>query len=302
MKPAPIYPCLVALLGCALATAVPAEEPARATDDDLRIRGIFESALPGTERKSSLRLIVHPHLGDFRERDYLRTALGFRYGLTAHWETTAETDWYFSHGVKNVSLFREYGFASLHLGTKYRLGRLWGSGWECSVGTDFVRPVGTPPPSVTDGLQHLAPYATFSRQLVRWPDWRAFWGLGHDFVQSTAIVGQRRRNQLTDDAASVSGGLLWQRGTVTCTLESSYASMHRTRDGTRDIITVRPGLVWALPPKYTFGSTKGKWLLGFALRLSRGVDGDEVGASVKLRANFDFKRLLGLSQDPPAGP
>src|SRR5262245_48640235 len=47
-----------------------------ATDDDLRIQGIFNSALPGTEKKNSLRLILHPHLGDLTNSDYLRTDLG----------------------------------------------------------------------------------------------------------------------------------------------------------------------------------------------------------------------------------
>ena len=69
----------VALTGAATASA--AEPPSKATDDELRIRGIFDSALPGTERKNSLRLIVHPHFGDLHARDFLRVPLGLRYGV-----------------------------------------------------------------------------------------------------------------------------------------------------------------------------------------------------------------------------
>jgi hypothetical protein len=273
-------------------------EPAKVTDGEMRIRGIFESALPGTEGRKSLRLTVHPHLGDLRERDYLRTVLGFRYGLTTDWEVTVEADWYASHGMKEVAFLREQGFSSWHLGSKYRLGELGKSGWNYSVGADWVRPVGSPPPSVTDGLQHVAPYVTFSRQLKRWPDWRVFFGATYDFVAPTDIAGEFSKNQLTDDSAGVSGGLLWARGPVSYALECSYATMHVTVDSTRDIVTLRPGLVWVVPPAYTFGS-RGKWLLGFALRISEGADGLDVGASAKVRVNFDFKRLLGRKATGP---
>lgn len=37
-----------------------------------KITGIFDTDLPKTERKGSVRLIVHPHLGDFTSRSYLR--------------------------------------------------------------------------------------------------------------------------------------------------------------------------------------------------------------------------------------
>ena len=108
--------------------------PEKPSDDDLRVRGIFNSVLPRTEKKNSLRLIVHPHLGDLTKRDNLRTALGFRYGITTRWEATAEADAYFSHGLKGKSFFEESGFSTLHLGTKYQLGKIFRLGWETSVG------------------------------------------------------------------------------------------------------------------------------------------------------------------------
>ncbi|HWA24964.1 MAG TPA: hypothetical protein VG734_04745, partial [Lacunisphaera sp.] len=63
MKKALVVLAAVSLLSPSIRAA-----DSRATDDDLRIKGVFETALPKTERKSSLRLIVHPHLGDFSER------------------------------------------------------------------------------------------------------------------------------------------------------------------------------------------------------------------------------------------
>ena len=51
---------------------------------------MFESSLPGTERKHALKLTFHPRVGDLSRYDHLRVPLGFRYGLTANWEATAE--------------------------------------------------------------------------------------------------------------------------------------------------------------------------------------------------------------------
>ncbi len=86
------------------------EEKSKASDDDLRIRGIFNSALPKTEKKNSLRFIIHPHLGDVTKRDHLRTALGFRYGLTKAWEAMAEADAYFTHGLNRVVFLTKKDF------------------------------------------------------------------------------------------------------------------------------------------------------------------------------------------------
>ncbi|WP_415909336.1 hypothetical protein [Oleiharenicola sp. Vm1] len=285
------------------AAAAPAAEPAKvqkATDDDLRIQGIFNSALPGTERKSSLRLIVHPHLGDLTKRDEIRTALGLRYGLTARWEATAETDAYFTHGLKNGTFGEESGFASIHLGTKYRLGDPFHLGIDTSVGLDWSRPLGTPPPDVTDGLKHLSPYFTMSRALPSHPGWRVFWGLGYDDVTQTDVVGRLEKNDLRADSLGFSGGVLWERGPTTYTLETIYQTTQLTSSSDRYVVGIRPGVVWTLPPKYTFHA-KGKWLLGVGLRLTHGPDGNDVGLNAKLRVNFDFKRLLGRKKDPASG-
>ena len=69
------------------------------SDDELRIRGVFDTALPGVEKKNRLKLIIHPHFGDLHRRDYLRVPLGVRYGLTQNWEITGEVEAYFAHGL-----------------------------------------------------------------------------------------------------------------------------------------------------------------------------------------------------------
>ncbi len=271
------------------------------TDDDLRVRGIFNSVLPRTEKKNSLRLIVHPHLGDLTKRDDIRTALGFRYGITTRWEASAEVDAFFSHGLKNKTFFEDSGFSTVHLGTKYQLGKIFRLGWETSVGVNFTQPIGNPPIDVTDGLRHISPFVTASRPLARALGWRVFGGFGWDDVTVVSNRGALEKNELGDDSVNLSTGVLWERGTTTYALEATYATTRFTADVHRDVYALRPSVLWVLPEKYTFHS-KGKWLLGVGLRLSHGPDGNDIGLNAKLRVNLDFKRLLGLKPAPASGP
>ena len=285
-------PVLTALLAMTVGrSAEPAPEQA-ATDDDLRIQGIFNSALPRTERKNSLRLIVHPHLGDFTKYDEIRTELGLRYGISRHWEVLGEFAWYFSHGLKHVPAFSEFGWSRMHFGTKYLLGDPLKLGWETSVGVDYYSVIDHPPVGLTDGLRHLTPYATFSRQLVGHPAWRVFFGTSFDDVSRTSIPARLDKNDLGGDALGLSGGFIVNRGRLAYTFEASYKTMHFLSDTARETYAIRPGIIWVIPEKYTFG-THGRWLLGTALAMEYGPDGFDAGLGVKLRANFDFKRLIG---------
>jgi hypothetical protein len=279
----------------------PPPSAAKPSDDDLRIQGVFNSVLPRTERKNSLRLVVHPHLGDLTKRDHIRTALGFRYGVTTRWEVSTEADSYFTHGLKKGGFFEDSGFSTLHLGTKYRLGDPLKLGWDTSVGLDWSRPLGSPPLDVTDGLRHLAPFVTASHDLEGHPGLRVFGGFGWDDVTQTTTRGELDKNELGDDSVNVSGGMLYERGPMTYAVELSYATTRFTSDVNRDVYAIRPSVVWVLPRKFTFGSN-GKWLLGAGLRLTHGPDGNDIGVNAKLRVNFDFKRLLGLKKKPASGP
>lgn len=274
---------------------------AKASDDDLQIRGVFNSVLPKTEKKNALRLIVHPHLGDLTKRDHLRTALGFRYGITSRWEATIEVDSYFTHGLKKGGFFEDSGFGTLHLGTKYLVGDPLHLGWDTSVGLNWQQPTGSPPPDVTDGLRHFAPFITASHNLADAPGWRVFAGFGWDDVTTTTTRGELDKNVLGDDSVKFSGGVLWERGPVTYALEATYATTRITGTVDHEVYTLRPSIVWVLPEKYTFGS-KGKWLFGGGLRFTHGPDGTEIGVNAKLRVNFDFKRLLGRKKAPASGP
>jgi len=293
----PLHPTLRVLCaaGVTVVTALTSARaqtiPAKATDDELQIRGIFDSALPGTEQKNSLRLIVHPHMGDFHRSDYLRMPVGVRYGASDRIEVTGEVETFASHGLGHVPVFRKYGFSALHLGSKMQLGDLLHNGWATAVGFDWTRPVGQPPADITDGLIHIAPYVSLSHRLVSASDWRVFGALAYDEVRGTHLPMTLRKNQLGADAPTISGGVLHERGPMTYTLEMLWTSSRVSRRFDHDVFTVRPGLVWVVPKRFTFGSD-GRWVVGTGLRLSDGPDGFDVGVSMKLRANFNFRRLF----------
>jgi hypothetical protein len=123
--------------------------------------------------------------------------------------------------------------------------------------------------------------------------------LGYDDVATTTVKGELNKNELGGDSVNISGGFLYTRGPLTYTFEAQYATMHPTEDSPRDSFTLRPGVNWVIPEKYTFFA-KGRWIFGVGLRASHGPDGYDYGASAKLRLNFDFKRLLGIKKSPKA--
>lgn len=297
------------LIGPALAVLVSAvvlaQEPpveTKVSDDDLRLRGVFDTALPGTEQKNRLKLIVHPHFGDLHRKDYLRTPVGLRYGLSKRWEVTGEVEMYFSHGLGDEQFFERKGFSNYHFGTKYHIGEKFWRGWDTGVGLDYLTPNGNPPPDITDGLRHMSYFATFSRYLETRKEIRFFWGLSSDNVTTTGLPVTLDDNDLGDDSLSINAGFVWQRPKLTYTFETTVASTRFVGENHRDVITFRPGVVWPLPKRYTFNS-RGQWLLGVAPRVSVGPDGAVFAVNVKLRGSFDIKRwlrgkLLGNQTNP----
>lgn len=278
------------LLAFAPLQAEPAETPpSTTTGEDLRIPEVFTSHLPQTLRAGGLRFFVHPHLGDFSVRDYIRITTGIRYGLTGRWEISGETDGYISHGLGDIGFFKRVGFSSVSLGTKYDLGTGLIRGWNTAVGFDFEMPVSRPPADLTDGMQHYHPYLVASHRLAAHPNIRVFWGGGLDLVRHTGRARELQKNQLDDHATVLSAGAVWDRDSLHYTLETSWASTRLIGHGQDDTLTIRPGIIWEVP-WFTAHHPGRKILLGAALRTSFGPDGTDFGGGAKLRINFDPKR------------
>lgn len=302
-----IFPSFVrSLLASGLAavalSALNAAEPAPAqsgSDDRFNIRGIFESLLPNTEDKYTLRVTLRPHVGDLVRKDMLRLPIGFRYGLSDRLEGRIEFESYIAHGLGDVAFANEIGFSEIRLATKYHWKTFPWPGWDAAVGFEYLRPVSHPPSELTDGFEHYIPFITFAHQLESVPSLRVFWGLTSDIVSSTSIFPVRGWNDLGADNQKISGGFLWDRGRIAYTFEAAYATTRFNDANDRDLVTLRPGIIWQVPRKYTF-EVGGQWQVGLGLRAVLGPDDTDLGAQARVKVDFDFKKWwAGLrSRDP----
>lgn len=256
------------------------------SDEELRIREVFASHLPNTLPEDAVRFTLRPHFADLSQRDYFRLTTGVHYGLTPIWEIDADTDVYFSHGLRHVALFKEGGFAELNLGTKVDLGPWPWDFWDAAAGVDFSTPLGRPPAELTDGLRHFAPYATFSRRLKNRPHLRVFWGTGLDLVSHTGVAGEFGKNEVHDHATVLSAGVVWDRRQYHYTFETTWTSTNLFGHTRENTLELRPGLIWELPSRRDARAGR-VWLIGSSLRFSFGPDGTDVGAAVRLQLNFD---------------
>ena len=194
------------------------------SDDDLRIRGIFESILPNTDEQHTLTATLNPHFGDLHRYSYLRVPLGIRYSLSERWEISAEGESFFSHGLKNNGFGKEAGFSGRRLTAKYASNLFPNPNAKEAVGFDYVRPCGKPPDEITDGLEHFRPYINFASRLKSHPNVRFFWGVGLDLVSGTSIQGILPENALGDNANQFRLGCVWESDRLSYTFESTFAT------------------------------------------------------------------------------
>ncbi len=304
----------IALLAAGGARAAPDENPAASGaevaarpaadltalgDDELVIREVFQSHLPATLKAYALRLWVHPHLGDFDRRDYMRLYTGIRYGLTGSCEISLSSDLYFSHGLRDVPFFDRYGAANLQLGTKINLGQPLIAGWDTAVGVDYQFPTGRPPAQLTDGFRHLTPYITLSHRLPSHRGLRVFWGLRLDEVTRTTVPGEFGRNDLRDSSMGATGGFVIDRRNWHYTFETSVASTRLIGHTDRDVFMIRPGVIWEILSHRKL-RTRSNWVVGAAVSSTTGPGGTSLGGSLKLRYNLDLKSPLYRTPFNPA--
>jgi len=268
-------------------------------DDELLLDQIFESHLPTTLAASALRFSVHPHLGDWETKDYMRLTTSLRYGLTKNCEISLGSELYFSHGNGNVRAFDDYGAANLRPGFKINLGQPLFSGWDTGVGADCEFPIGHPAPELTDGLRHFRPYVTFSHRLTAHPDLRIFVGFRLDAVTTTSLPGQFGKNAFHQSSAGITGGFVMDRGNLHYTFEATFDSTRLISRNEEDVCTIRPGVIWEIPTRRD-PRVLSKWMVGVAVNDTFGPGGNSVGTSFRLRYTSDIRRRFHFSRVPPA--
>lgn len=262
------------------------------------IRGLFDFDLPTIDPPGTMKLILHPHLGDFVRRDYMRMEGGLRWAINDHFEIRPEATIYFTHGLGGSSA-DGYGIGEVRLGSKY-IFRQWPSAnYETSVFLNVEIPTGHPPVDLTDGFNHYAPGFLVQHKSTRYPKLTTFSGAGLDLVSASDYAGTPVSNQPLDDSINFTAGAIYDLGQVKWTLSTTYATTAGLGDTTEHFFYVRPSLLWYVPKKYTFNS-KTQWMLGLGLRASWGPDGTELSFSNRVRAEITFRQFMENIRRKPA--
>jgi hypothetical protein len=264
------------------------------------IRGLFDFDLPTIDPPGTMKLILHPHLGDFVRRDYMRVEGGLKWAINDHFEIRPEATIYFTHGLGGSSA-DGYGIGEARLSSKYIL-RGWPTpNFETSLFMNMEIPVGSPPVDLTDGLNHYAPGFLAQHKSTRWPKLTTFSGAGLDLVSDSPIDGTPVRNQPLDDSVNFTAGAIYDLGQVKWTLSATFATTAGLGDATEHFYYLRPSLLWYVPKKYTFNSQT-QWILGLGVRASYGPDGTELSIYNRVRAELTFRQMIDkVRRKPVAG-
>ena len=262
-----------------------------APDTELhKIPGIFDTDLPKTEQKGSLKFILHPHLGDLTSRSYIRVPLGVRWGVNDHVEFTATVEPFLQHGLRQGS--PGSGIGDIQLGGKYAFRDWLKPDYDSSVGINMRFPVGSPPLDMTDGYYHYSPYLVIARTMPATPGLTVFVSPAIDFMAKSSVAGTFRKNDTHSSSLLLSGGLVYDRFPYHYTLETGIQSTALVGRDNKQFYFVRPGFAWDLPRRLTFDS-HGRWLIGVGVKFTFGPDGTRVDSGGKIRGEFNLKRWFG---------
>ena len=260
--------------------------------DDLGLRkisGIFDTDLPKTERKGSVRLIVHPHFGDFTRRSYVRIPLGVRWGVNDHVEITATVESYIQHGLKSGSPGN--GIGNVQFGGKYAFRNWLKTNYRASAGLNVRLPVGAPPIDMTDGHNHYSPFLVVSRQSPRTKGLTYFVSGTADLMEKSAIRGSFRKNDAHSSSLIFGTGFVLDRYPYHYSLESGFQTTSLIGRDNKQFVFVKPGIAWDLPRRLTFNSA-GRWLFGLSVKITQGPDGTRIDSGGKIRGEFSIRRWL----------
>jgi hypothetical protein len=125
---------------------------------------------------------------------------------------------------------------------------------------------------------------------------RVFWGLRFDAVSRTSVPGEFAKNEFHDSSAGVTAGLVIDRRNWHYTFETSFDSTRFLGGADADLFIVRPGVIWEVLSRRDPGA-RSNWVVGAAVSGTSGPAGASLGASLKLRYNFNLKRPVS----PPPG-
>ncbi|MBI2497585.1 MAG: hypothetical protein HYV75_06615 [Opitutae bacterium] len=249
------------------AAALPPEEK-----EMHKISGVFDTDLPKTERKGSIRFILHPHLGDFHRRSYVRLPFGIRWGVNDHLAFSAQV-------------------GSVLFGAKYAFVKWLKPTYDLSTGINVRLPVDHPPIDMTDGHNHYTPYLVIGRKSRRIADLTYFVNGTVDLMDQSSVPGNFRKNDMHSSSMILGTGFVLDRYPYHYTLEVGYQTTALIGRDSNQLVFVKPGFAWDLPRRFTFNS-KGRWLVGLSMKFAQGPDGFRLDTSGKIRGEFSLRRWM----------
>lgn len=251
----------------------------------VRIPGLFDFDLPEIDPPGTIKLILHPHLGDIIRRDYMRVDTGFRWAVNDHFEFTPSGRVYFGDNHPAV------GVGEARLSGKYVLRQWPDPDLETSFTLTASKPIKDAPIDMTDGMDHLAPSFVIQHHSHRRPKWTTFGGAGVDLVDQSEVAGTPWRNEPLDDSMNFTAGAIYDLGQIKWTLTGTYATTAWIGDETHHFFYLQPNVLWYVPKKWTFNS-KTQWILVLGARASWGPDGSELSFSNRVRAEITFRQVM----------
>ncbi|MEI7799184.1 MAG: hypothetical protein WCI28_03240 [Opitutaceae bacterium] len=252
-----------------------------------KISGIFDTDLPKTEQKGSVRFIVLPHFGDFSRRSYVRLPLGVRWGVNNHVEITATIEPYLQHGLRSGSPGN--GIGDVQFGGKYAYRHWLQTDYDASIGLNVRLPVGAPPLDMTDGYNHYTPFLVVSRPSERTPGLNYFFSGTADLMAKSSVAGSFRQNDAHSSSLILGTGFVLDRFPYHYTLETGLQTTSFIGRDHQQYVFVKPGFAWDLPRRLTFNS-HGRWLFGLSVKITQGPDGTRIDSGGKIRGDFSLSR------------
>lgn len=274
------------------------QTPQEAPPPPTRVRGLFDLDLPNIDAPGTIKLTLHPHFGDLLRRDYMRVDTGFRWAVNDRLEISPEAAVYFTHGLRGNG---GNGIGELRLGAKYILRQWPTSNYETSLFVNVDAPVGSPPVTMTEGLNHIAPGFIVQHHSAHNPRLTTFAGAGIDHITVSDVLGTPSLNQPRDHAVNLTAGAIYDLGWLKWTLTTTYATTAVFGGASDHFFHLRPGVLWYVPRKYTFNS-KTQWILGLGARASWGPDGGQFSTTNRVRAEITFRQFMDNVRSRRAEP
>ncbi len=269
----------------------------------LRMTEIFDTTLPGTVGKRNLTLHFMPKFSDFRDSEFVRYPLEFRYGLAERWDLSAGVT-PFAPNPFNGGRDHRWGPGKIKLGLRYDLGARLKFFDETTVGFETRTPLGKPPTPLNDHYTHVTPFVSASHKLKRWPDTTFYANLRYDRSVELTHRGEPPPDVVRRNVIEFVPGLLFKPSEFGWFAD--YRFRHIAEEGDVYLAhAARVGAIWEVPLRRSEKwHLPGKWQLELAYRYEvvGGKDRDpDRGLAARVTWRTTLREVFASTIGPESG-